>query len=43
MTEHGQLARFNVRPCLTCHGESFCAECHATTPRGPRALPRGRP
>ncbi len=36
--EHGRLARINVRPCLTCHVESFagdgaatvvaCADCH---------------
>lgn len=35
--KHGQLARLNPRPCVTCHGSSFCSgdgACHtAAAPR----------
>lgn len=33
-TEHGGLARINVRSCMTCHDQQqLCAQCHLT--RGP--------
>jgi hypothetical protein len=34
LTEHGRLARINIRPCVVCHSENFCAPCHSgATPR----------
>lgn len=37
LTEHGGLARINVRSCLTCHDETRdCVACHNTAARGVR-------